>query len=115
MPENTPITPDPALTVNTPPPPTAPVVTPITPDPTPVKKSNALLWMIVLAVVTVLSLGGAYLYTQGYFGTATETTSAPTDDSTETAAVDAELTSTETELNALEADLVQFESEGSSF
>lgn len=115
MPENTPITPEPSLTVNTPPQPIAPVVTSVTPEPSPTKKSNALLWMVILAVVTILALGGAYLYTQGYFGTAAETTLAPTDDSTETATVDAELASTETELSALDADLAQFESESSTF
>ena len=121
MPENTTVPTDPALTVNTPPPPVAPVIPPVTPvsavspEPAPLKKSNTLLWMVVLAVVTMLALGGAYLYTQGYFGTTTETTSVPADDSGDTAAVDAELASSETELNTLESDLVQFETEGGSF
>lgn len=118
MPENTSVTPDPAPTVNVPPQPIAPVITPaVATDPLPVKKSNPTLWIVVLAVVTLLALGGAYLYTQGYFGTTTETVSTPTSDnsSAETAALDAELASSNAEMTALEADLAQFESESSTF
>lgn len=116
MPENTPAVSDPALTVNTPPTPTAPVITPaVTTDPSPVKKSNSILWIVILAVVTLLALGGAYLYTQGYFGTTTETETSSDSDSTETASAQAELDSLEPELTSLENDLVQFETEGSTF
>lgn len=113
MPENTPVTSDQAATNNTPPAPTEPVATAVSVEPAPTKKSNSLLWMVVLAVVTLLAIGGAYLYTQGYFGTTTTTSSST--DSTDTAAIDAELTSANTEIATLEADLVQFESDGGSF
>ncbi|HET7713687.1 MAG TPA: hypothetical protein VFK94_05355 [Patescibacteria group bacterium] len=112
MPENIPAT---DQTVTPPPAPTEPVVTSVSPEPAPVKKSNTFFWMIVLAVITLVAVGGAYLYTQGYFGTSTETPAASTDGSTETAAIDAELASTDAEISALEADLVQFESDGGSF
>lgn len=122
MPENTTAVSDPAPTVNTTPQPTAPVITPtVATDPSPAKKSNSILWIVILAVVTLLALGGAYLYTQGYFGTTTETVSTPSSDtssgnsSAEEATLNAELTSSNAEITALEADLAKFESESSTF
>lgn len=115
MPENVPVSSDPT-TANTIPTPTVPVITPaVTTDPPPVKKSNSIIWIVVLAVVTLLALGGAYLYTQGYFGTTTETVTSSDSDSAETASAQAELDSLEPELTSLENDLVQFETEGSTF
>lgn len=116
MPENTPAVSEPAPTVNTSPTPTAPVIAPVMAiDPQPVKKSNTLLWIVVLAVLTILTLGGAYLYTQGYFGTTSETLTSSDTGSAEAASAQAELDSIEPELTSLENDLAQFETEGSTF